>query len=94
MSHEIRTPMTAILGFTDILYHEGDRTEAPKHRLDAIDTINRNGNFLLNLINDILDISKIESGKCEIEDIECSPHEIISDVASLMNVQASAKGLL
>lgn len=89
MSHEIRTPMTAILGFNDILLDNATEPEI----IDAALTVKRNGEYLINLINDILDLSKIEAGKFEVEQLECSPHGIIADVASLMRVRAKAKGL-
>jgi PAS domain S-box-containing protein len=89
MSHEIRTPMTAILGFADVLV---ERLEKPEH-VEAIETIKRNGEYLLNIINDVLDLSKIESGKLEIERLACSPLAIVEDVVSLMKVRADAKGL-
>ena len=89
MSHEIRTPMTAILGFADILI---DNVVEKENRKSAR-TIKENGEYLLVLINDILDLSKIESGKLDIERIESSPHQILADVVSLMTVRAKAKGL-
>jgi len=89
MSHEIRTPMTAILGFTDILLNNVERPE----NIDAIRTVKANGEYLLEIINDILDLSKIEAGKFELEQMECCPQGIIADVASLMRVRATAKGL-
>ncbi|HEY4312392.1 MAG TPA: ATP-binding protein [Pirellulales bacterium] len=89
MSHEIRTPMTAILGFADILSDSLDKPE----QLDAITTIKRNGAYLLELVNDILDLSKIEAGKFQVEKIRCTTLGIIADVASLMRVRAAAKGL-
>ena len=89
MSHEIRTPMTAILGFADILM-EGEM--APE-QLDAATTIKHNGEYLLRLINDILDLSKIEAGKMKVEHILCSPQQILTDVMSLMRVRADAKNL-
>jgi len=89
MSHEIRTPMTAILGFSDVLM-EGELSEEQK---DAAATIKRNGEYLIGLINDILDLSKIEAGKLAVERIACSPCQILADVASLMRVRAKAKGL-
>jgi len=93
MSHEIRTPMTAILGFNELLYTEGEIGNAPPHRVNAIETIRRNGEHLLALIKDILDISKVESGQLEVERAECSPIEVLGDVASLMSVRAEGKGL-
>ena len=89
MSHEIRTPMTAILGFSDVLLANLDNEEARS----AANTIRRNGEHLLGLINDILDLSKIEDGKLEVEYTSCSPAKIVSDVASLMRVRADAKNL-
>ncbi len=93
MSHEIRSPMTAILGYAEILYREGDRDAAPPHRVEALETIMRNGRHLLNVINDILDLSKLEAGKMTIEKVRCSPALIVNDVADLMRVRAAAKGL-
>lgn len=93
MSHEIRTPMTAVLGYADLLLSEGDISKAPSHRIQAIESIIRNGQHLLRIINDILDLSKIEAGKLEIERLSCSPVEVISDVGQLMRLNAEAKGL-
>ncbi len=89
MSHEIRTPMTAILGFADILLDNPSRNEA----LESAQTIKRNGEYLLSLINDILDLSKIEAGKFEVQRLACSPRQIAGDVVALMTVRADAKGL-
>ena len=89
MSHEIRTPMTAILGFTDILLKELKEPEA----LEAAQIVKRNGEHLLQLINDILDLSKIEAGKMEFEEIRWSPRQVVADVVSLLHVRAHAKGL-
>ena len=94
MSHEIRTPMTAIIGFTEFLYTEGDLTSAPPERIEAIETIRRNGLHLMDIINDILDMSKIEAGKIEIERIHCSPCETAEDVAATMKHRADVKGLV
>lgn len=93
MSHEIRTPMTAILGFADILLDDSYIKNAPPERIRDLETIKRNGEYLLEIINDILDLSKIEAGKFEIERVKCSPLQIITDVVSLMQVRADAKGL-
>ncbi len=89
MSHEIRTPMAAILGHADILK---DHLKDPDN-LQILATIRRNGNFLLNIINDILDLSKIDAGKMEIENEQVRPDGLLADVCSLMDVRASEKQL-
>ncbi|WP_299467112.1 response regulator [uncultured Gimesia sp.] len=93
MSHEIRTPMTAILGYTEILELEAKSRQMPELFLDSLDTIKRNGGHLMELINDILDLSKIEAGKLDIESIACSPQKIVEEVLELVQVRAEAKGL-
>ena len=89
MSHEIRTPMTAILGFSDLLMESAMAQE----QLDAAATIKRNGEYLIRIINDILDLSKIEAGKLKIERVTCSPSQILEDVVALMRVRANSKNL-
>ncbi|MHB8974963.1 MAG: MEDS domain-containing protein, partial [Pirellulaceae bacterium] len=90
MSHEIRTPMTAILGFTDILL---GNSVSEEESAKAAEIIKRNGVHLLDLINGILDLSKIEAGKCTVDLQKCSPSQIAAEVISLMKVRADAKGL-
>ena len=90
MSHEIRTPMTAILGFTETIL---DPELSDEDRLHAAHTVRRNGEHLLEIINDILDISKIEAGKLGVERMPCSPVNIVAEVQSLMQVRADAKNL-
>ncbi|WP_347244740.1 ATP-binding protein [Thermogutta sp.] len=90
MSHEIRTPMSAILGYLDFL---ADDDTTPEQRANYLAIIRRNGEHLLNLINDILDLSKIESGKFSVARQPCHPIEIAHDVVSLMEVKAAAKSL-
>jgi len=91
MSHEIRTPMTAILGFADLL--ESDFSKDPKQTNHAIQTIRSNANHLLTIINDILDMSKIDAGKMMVEQICISPSQIVEEAASLMRPRAIGKGI-
>jgi len=90
MSHEIRTPMTAITGFAETLL---DPNLDEKSRNTAVETIRRNSAHLLRLVNDILDISKIEAGKLDIELIECSMVAVVEEIKSLIGARAAAKGL-
>jgi len=89
MSHEIRTPMTSIIGFAENML-DTDQTDVDK--FNCAKTIHRNGEQLLNLINDILDLSKIETGKMEVERLDCDPCRIIADVATLMRARAEKNG--
>jgi PAS domain S-box-containing protein len=102
MSHEIRTPMTAIRGFAEILRDEAlcchtcaesSTCNAHRQSREYIDTICRNTQYLLSLINDILDLSKIEAGGLIVEQITCSPCAVVAEVESLMRVRSDAKGL-
>ncbi len=89
MSHELRTPMTAILGFAQVLLE----SDNPQEQRDAAQTIYRNGEHLLSIINDILDLSKIEAGKMTINKTHISPFKLFGEVIDLMRVRAEAKGL-
>ncbi len=91
MSHEIRTPMTAILGFTDILLEGKDLVH---DAAGVAETIQRNGRHLLAVVNDILDLSKIEAGKLEIEATRCAPRDIIEDICRLHDVSARRSGVM
>jgi len=93
MSHEIRTPMTAILGYADILGEEAAMEQASPVCIDAIDTIKRNGKHLMTIINDILDLSKIEAGKTQVVRKDTSIVQVVNDVVSLMRVPAQTKGI-
>ncbi len=93
VSHEVRTPMTAILGFAEILRNEGDLSKAPLARVEAIDTLIRNSEYLLRLLDEVLDLSKIEAGRFEVERTECCLVELFGDVHRLMQVRAQTKGL-
>jgi len=91
MSHEIRTPMNAILGFTEVLKRGWGKNEreARKH----LDTIHSSGKHLIELINDILDLSKVEAGRMEVERIDCEPHKVIREVVKVFNARAREKGV-
>src|SRR6266700_2939563 len=91
MSHEIRTPLNAILGFGTLLLDQIDGD--PEERRDHVQTIHDSGRHLLTLIDDVLDLSKIESGQVEIERVRCSPHEIIAATISILRVRAEERGL-
>ena len=90
MSHEIRTPMTAILGYTENLL---DSDLSASERLSAIRTVRSNGEHLLEIIDDVLDLSKIEAGRLGVERIRCSLVQVVADVQSLMQVRADARGI-
>ena len=90
MSHEIRTPMTAVLGFTDVLR---DSQVSEEERKDALARIDNSGRALLRLIDDVLDISKIEAGKLLIQKTRFSPVEIASEVIGVMRLAADQKGI-
>ena len=90
MSHEIRTPMTAILGFTEQMQNSESSTE---ERSEYLEIIQRNGRHLLKLINDILDLTKVESGKTELELIEHNIAATLAEVASTMRVRADQKNV-
>ena len=89
MSHEILTPLTAILGFADVLLENPGESE----NFHAAETIKRNGLHLLKIINDILDLSKIQTGKLFVRRVTCSPLRIMAEIASLKSARAEAKGL-
>ena len=91
MSHEIRTPMNAILGFTEVLRRDIERDE--HKRKGHLNTIHSSGTHLLNLINDILDLSKIEADRLEVESIRCAVHRVIADVVTVMRVRAEEKNI-
>ncbi|MFT5092123.1 MAG: signal transduction histidine kinase/DNA-binding NarL/FixJ family response regulator [Porticoccaceae bacterium] len=92
MSHEIRTPLNGILGFTELLRRGADGGDETQ-RKEYLDITHGSGQHLLSLINDILDLSKIEAGHMEVEKIDCSPHQLIAEVMSVLRVRASEKGI-
>lgn len=90
MSHEIRTPLTAIIGFSESLLESG---QSMPERISAINTINNSGRHLLHIIDEILDLSKIESEKLDIELLKVSPVKLLLEICPLMRMQAEGKGL-
>lgn len=90
MSHEIRTPLTAIIGFSELLL---DTSQTMHERVKSINTIIRSGKHLMQIINDILDLSKVEADKLEVEQLSVSPFEILNDVYSFISLLAENKGL-
>lgn len=93
MSHEIRTPLTAILGFTELLAEGDDDAITTAQRLEAVSTIQRAGEHLLTIVNDILDLSKIEAGQMTVERVETDLVDLLLGVESLMRPRAAGKGL-
>jgi PAS domain S-box-containing protein len=95
MSHEIRTPMTAILGYVDLINEEcpGLCSFGSGQLRDSLDTIRRNGEHLLAILNDVLDLSKIEAGRMQVEAMQADPVQVVEEVASLMRVRAMEKDL-
>jgi CheY-like chemotaxis protein/HPt (histidine-containing phosphotransfer) domain-containing protein len=91
MSHEIRTPMNAILGFTEVLRRGYGESE--KNWKKHLQTIHSSGKHLLELINDILDLSKIEAGGLKVERIRCAPHAIVREVILVLGVKAREKSI-
>jgi len=99
MSHEIRTPLTAILGYTELLSDDppaGEPTNAATGRNlrdEAVETIRRSGEHLLAVINDILDLSKIEAGRMSVERVDCELPKLVGDVVSVMRSRADQRGV-
>ena len=92
VSHEIRTPLNGIIGFTDLLLKDEPQSSLDERR-DYLETIRRSGLHLADLINDVLDLSKIEAGRLETERIPFSPHDVISEVVSAMRMRADERNL-
>lgn len=90
VSHEIRTPLTAILGFADLL-KDGPVSEGEKAQF--VETINRNGNALIKIIDDVLDLSKVEANCLELEKIELSPRRLLQDVVQQFQARANSKNI-
>ena len=93
MSHEIRTPLTSILGYADMLAHHPEVSESPERRTQAVESIRTAGEHLLTIINDILDLSKIEANKMVIERIETPLVAILREVEGLVRSRSDTKGV-
>tara|TARA_B110001454_G_scaffold106457_1_gene100179 strand:- start:12355 stop:13944 length:1590 start_codon:yes stop_codon:yes gene_type:complete len=90
MSHEIRTPLAAVLGFSELISKNTPDNKENKELSEAID---RNGKLLLRLIDDILDLSRIEANRLELENIRFDLADLVRDVESALSFRASEKGL-
>lgn len=89
VSHEIRTPLTAILGCADVLFPMVDEGRP----VELLNTIRRQGELLHRLLNDVLDLSKVEAGQLEIQPESCDVRQIVGDIRSLLNPMAAEKGI-
>jgi len=90
VSHEIRTPINTILGFTDVLCNDDP---SPEEHVAYLETIRRNGDHLLAIVGDILDLSRVESGQLEVERVRCRLPDLVHEVAALVRPEAEQKGL-
>lgn len=90
MSHEIRTPLGAVLGFSELLL---DSQISPSERANCVEVIKRNGQLLSNIINDILDLSKVEAGKLRVERVAVPFAEVMNEIGSALNLEATEKGI-
>src|SRR5262249_4790683 len=90
MSHEVRTPLAALLGFSDLMT---DLATTDRLRREYGQIIRRNGEHLLSIMNDILDLSKVEAGMLQVERVDCALVDILADLESLMRVRAREQGL-
>jgi PAS domain S-box-containing protein len=90
MSHELRTPLNAILGFSNLMRKAPTLSDEQRTNLDII---NRSGSYLLNLINDVLEMAKIESGRVQLENAPLDLGALVRDVTDMMQVKAGEKGL-
>jgi PAS domain S-box-containing protein len=90
MSHELRTPLNAILGFTQVMSRDSDITP---ENLEYLNIINRSGEHLLELINDVLSMSKIESGKVSFQSNSFDLYRLLEDLEEMLKIKAKMKGL-
>ena len=93
MSHEIRTPMAAIVGYIDLIIEQADLSDALAPHAQYLLAVKRNSQHLMQVLDDILDLSKIEAGKLGVERIGVSPFQIVEDVLGVMSLSAEDKGI-
>ncbi|MEA3544788.1 MAG: ATP-binding protein, partial [Thermodesulfobacteriota bacterium] len=89
MTHELRTPLIGVLGMNELL----TRTSLSEQQYELVDTVQKSGKQLLHLISDVLDFSRIEAGKLQLESSEFELHQVVQDVVGLLSFQAEEKGL-
>jgi signal transduction histidine kinase/DNA-binding response OmpR family regulator len=92
MGHEIRTPMSAVLGFADVALEQADAEQLDARDRRALGAVQRNAQALLAILNDMLDLSRIEAGKLEIRPARHKLDELLEQAASLLRAQARARG--
>ena len=92
MSHELRTPLNAILGFTQVLQGEAADALPPEQR-ESVDIIGRSGEHLLSLVNDILDMSKIEAGQMVLNEQSFDLHQLLTTLEDMLRLRAEGKGI-
>ena len=90
MSHELRTPLNAILGFSNLLRSD---PSVPDGQRETLDIINRSGEHLLGLINNVLDMAKIEAGRAVLEESVFDPYAMLAEIEDMMRVRAQTKGI-
>lgn len=93
MSHELRTPLNAILGFTQVLQRETPAAAATEDYQQSVDIIARSGEHLLSLVNDILDMSKIEAGQMALNEHSFDLHQLLTTLEDMLQLRAETKGL-
>ncbi|MCC7065661.1 MAG: response regulator [Planctomycetes bacterium] len=91
MSHELRTPMTAIIGYTEMLAEDAN---LPPQAREQSQTVLRNARHLLELVNEVLDLAKVEAGTMQPDPVDFSPKDLLQSVIELLQVQARSKGIM
>ena len=92
MSHELRTPLNSVIGFSELMYDELPGKLNDKQK-EYVKDIWESGKHLLNVINDVLDVAKLDANKMELESIDVAPAQFLNDILTLMRPKAQEKGL-